>query len=54
MPDEPAGNDAIVAKFMDNAQSVMAPARAAEIRDRILGIEEERDARALSRLLGGR
>ncbi|MBI4189164.1 MAG: MmgE/PrpD family protein [Betaproteobacteria bacterium] len=53
LPDEPAPNETIVAKFMDNAQLVMPDARAKAIRDMVLAMEDEPDARRISRALGG-
>ena len=53
LPDEPAPDEAIVAKFMDNAQRVMPEARAAEIRDLVLAIDTEPNALRISRALGG-
>jgi len=52
LPDEPAPDEAIVAKFMDNAQMVMPEARAAEIRDMILAIDTEPNALRVSRAIG--
>ena len=53
MPDEPAQADAITAKFMDNAGSVMSAERAARIRDTLLDLERLSDVRTLTRLLSG-
>lgn len=53
LPDEPASNEAIVAKFMDNAQLVMSEARARKIRDMVLAIEDEKQARRITHALGG-
>ena len=53
LPDEPAADEAIVAKFMNNAQMVMPEARAAEIRDMLLAIDSEPNAMRISRALGG-
>jgi len=53
LPDEPAADEAIVAKFMDNARMVMPESRAAEIRDMILAIDTEPNALRISRALGG-
>jgi 2-methylcitrate dehydratase PrpD len=44
--------DEIAAKFMDNAALAIAPQRAGEIRDFVLGLERH-DARELGRLLAG-
>jgi 2-methylcitrate dehydratase PrpD len=52
LPDEPATDEAIVAKFMINAQMVLPEPRAARIRDMILGIDTERNALHISRALG--
>jgi len=51
LPDEPATADEIIEKFINNAQSVMPAARADEIRDAILNIENIPSIRTLSRLL---
>ena len=52
LPDEPASDEAIVAKFMDNARMVMSEARAAEIRDIFLAIDTEPNAQRISRAIG--
>ena len=52
LPDEPAGEAEIVAKFMDNVALVMGPARAARIRDAILSVDAMQDAGELLALLG--
>jgi len=52
LPDEPATDEAIVAKFMDNARMVMPASRAAEIRDMILAIDTEPSAQRISRAIG--
>jgi 2-methylcitrate dehydratase PrpD len=51
LPDEPASEAAIVAKFMTNAAMVLPAARAGEISALILGMEKESDARKISRAL---
>ena len=51
LPDEPATAEEIIDKFMNNAQSVMPAARADDIRDAILNIENLPSARTLSRML---
>ena len=45
-------DDEIVAKFMDNAELVVSPSRAAQIRDFVLELEQHR-ARELGKLLAG-
>jgi 2-methylcitrate dehydratase PrpD len=52
LPDEPAGEAEIVAKFMDNVALAMGPGRAARIRDAVLSIEAMQDAGELLALLG--
>ncbi|MCC6531122.1 MAG: MmgE/PrpD family protein [Burkholderiales bacterium] len=52
-PDHPEANDAIVAKFMDNACLVMPEERASAIRDRVLAIEREADASRIVSALAG-
>jgi hypothetical protein len=51
VPDEPAADDAIIAKFMDNTSPVVSHERAAKIRDAVLGLERVTDARELTTLL---
>ena len=53
LPDEPAPGAAIVEKFMANAQSVMSAARAGEIRDTVLSLEQVADCRTLTAMLRG-
>ena len=53
LPDEPAGDEAILEKFMDTAASVISASRARRIRDAILDLERLEDTRTLTRLLGG-
>ncbi len=53
-PDEPTPDSAIVEKFMENATLVMPETRAQVIRDMILGIENESNARRISSALSGR
>lgn len=53
LPDEPAADAQIVAKYMENAQMAVSAARAARIRDLVLGIENENDARRIAGELGG-
>ncbi len=50
-PDRPMSHDEIVAKFMDNAGSVMSTARAAQLRDQVLAIEKFDNARDFAALL---
>jgi 2-methylcitrate dehydratase PrpD len=51
MPDEPATEEEILEKFMSNACTVMGTARAEEMRDRLMNLEREPNARAISRML---
>lgn len=51
VPDEPAADDAIISKFMDNTSPVVSGERAAKIRDAVLGLERVTDARELTTLL---
>lgn len=53
-PDEPAGEDEIVEKFMNNAKSVIPASRAYEIRETIMHVEELPNAFSLSRMLSGK
>lgn len=53
LPDEPAADAQIVTKFMENAQMAVSAARAARIRDLVLGIENEKDARRIAGDFGG-
>jgi 2-methylcitrate dehydratase PrpD len=53
IPDEPAADEAIIAKFMDNAAPIVSPDRAAAIRDVVLAVEKLNDARELTGLLAG-
>ena len=50
-PDRPMTHDEIIAKFMDNAESVMSSARASQLRDRVLAIENFASTRDLVALL---
>ena len=50
-PDEPADDQDIVTKFMDNARLVMPEARATAIRDSVLGLDEQNDMKEFSRSL---
>lgn len=50
-PDRPMTHDEIIAKFMDNARSVMSDARAAHLRDQVLAIETFATARDFAALL---
>ena len=52
-PDEPAAEEDVVAKFMNNTKAVLSPARAGNIRDMIMNIDRLPDARTLTHLLGG-
>jgi 2-methylcitrate dehydratase PrpD len=51
VPDEPAAEEAIIAKFMDNTAPITSQERAARIRDVVLDLETLTDARALTALL---
>lgn len=51
VPDEPAPEEAILEKFMNNAQLCMSSARAITIRDMILGVEALADTRDLAACL---
>ena len=53
LPDEPAPAAAIIEKFMANAESVIPAARAREVRDTILNLEEVADCRVLTTMLRG-
>jgi len=53
VPDEPAPAEAIVDKFMNNAQLCMPAARAGSIRDMILNVETLADTRELAAALAG-
>jgi len=52
LPDEPAGEDSIVAKFMNNVSMIMGQPRADGLCAMILGIEDEPDSRRLAGALG--
>jgi 2-methylcitrate dehydratase PrpD len=52
LPDEPATEDEIVEKFMNNARTVMTDARACQIREAVLNVEQFKHAHTLVRLLG--
>ncbi len=51
LPDEPAADADIVAKFMNNAMTVMPEPRAAEVREMLLKIEHEPDIRRVTNSL---
>ncbi|MGZ5141530.1 MAG: MmgE/PrpD family protein, partial [Burkholderiales bacterium] len=51
LPDEPATDEQILAKFMDSTTSAMSVARARRIRDAILDIEKVEDLRSFDTLL---
>ena len=51
LPDEPAGADAIVAKFEQNIEARLSRAEAARVRDAVLGLEHVSDVNELVRLL---
>jgi 2-methylcitrate dehydratase PrpD len=50
-PDAPAHADEIVRKFFTNAEMAISHARAETIRDVILALDEQPDARAVTRVL---
>jgi 2-methylcitrate dehydratase PrpD len=52
LPEEPASNEEIVAKFMENARLAVAPVRARELCDLVLGLEQQQDAAVLMQALG--
>jgi 2-methylcitrate dehydratase PrpD len=52
-PDRPMTRDEILAKFMDNAQTVMSAARARQVCERLLEIERHDKARDFIDLLSG-
>lgn len=54
LPDEPASNDAIVAKFMENAGLAVSAARARELCDRVIGLPQINDSAELMAVLGHR
>ncbi|MGH8616288.1 MAG: MmgE/PrpD family protein [Burkholderiales bacterium] len=54
LPDEPAADADIVAKFMDNARMAASAPHAAKVRDLLLAIEQETDLRRVTRMLGER
>ena len=51
LPDEPATDEQILAKFIDSRTSVMSVARARRIRDAILDIENVEDLRSFDALV---
>lgn len=57
LPEEPASNAEIVAKFMENARMAVPPARARELCERVLGMHQLADSavllQALSQTEGG-
>lgn len=54
LPDEPATEGDIVAKFMQNAECVVSPLLARQIQDMIMDIDHVSNARRISHALGGR
>ncbi|MBG9386400.1 MmgE/PrpD family protein [Caenimonas aquaedulcis] len=52
LPQEPASNEEIVAKFMENARTAVAPAKAAELCELLIGLEQQKDAAVLMQALG--
>jgi 2-methylcitrate dehydratase PrpD len=52
LPDEPAGADEIIEKFMMNATSAIPAARAERIRDMVMHLESQTSARELMAHLG--
>jgi len=53
LPDEPAGAEAIVTKFMQNTDGVVPRAQAERIRDTVLAMERIKEAGEITALLGG-
>lgn len=54
LPDEPAADADIVAKFMDNARMAASEMHTAKVRDLLLAIERETDLARVTRMLGQR
>ena len=52
-PDEPAAEDAISQKFIDNTRGALTPAQAQAVSDAIMNVENAESARALAELVGG-
>jgi 2-methylcitrate dehydratase PrpD len=52
-PDRPLTNDEITAKFRENAATAVSATRAEEIRDAVLGLDGQSDARAFAAILAG-
>lgn len=52
-PDRPLTNDEIVAKYWDNATTAVSDNRAEAIRDAVLGLDAQPDARAFAAVLAG-
>jgi 2-methylcitrate dehydratase PrpD len=51
LPDEPATEGEITEKFMNNARTVLTEARACQIRDAVLNVEQLKQAHTLVRML---
>jgi 2-methylcitrate dehydratase PrpD len=51
LPDEPATEREITEKFMNNARTVLTEARACQIRDAVLNVEQLKQAHTLVRML---
>lgn len=54
LPDEPAGADAIIAKFEENTGAILSRADAARVRETVLGLEAVNDVNELTRMLSVR
>ncbi|WP_205589672.1 MmgE/PrpD family protein [Chachezhania antarctica] len=52
-PDRPLTNDEIVAKYWENATTAVSDNRAEAIRDAVLGLDAQPDARAFAAVLAG-
>lgn len=52
LPQEPASNDEIVAKFMENASLAVSAGRARELCELLVGLDRQADAAALMQALG--
>ena len=52
LPQEPASNEEIVAKFMENACMAVTPARARELCDLLIDLERQKDVGVLMQAFG--
>jgi len=52
LPEAPASDEEIVAKFMENARQAVPASRARELADRVIGMDRQEDASALMLALG--